>query len=85
MAYMVVEIYCATAVDTVINRIDVPSGSPGCLTCTTDLPVGDHEIFLRLSTPGGTGGFAGATMQVVVGQTVDEVGCRPIPDVPECS
>lgn len=80
MTRLHIEFYCATALDQVIASIDAPGeGLFGSLTATTDLPVGDHEIYLRLSptNPGDTFSFDDATLQVVVGQTVTGPGCRP--------
>jgi hypothetical protein len=73
---MVVELYCVTTNET-ISSITVPNGSPAALTGAIDLPMGEHEICIRMYPQDydGWGDWSGANLQVIVGQTVDERGC----------
>lgn len=74
--YVTVELYCGTT-DQIITSVRIPEGSPGCLTGVIDLPVGYHEIYLRVTDfdDGATGSFESAALQVIVGQTVEQPGC----------
>lgn len=73
---MVVELYCMS-LGQVISSVTVPSGNPVALTGVIDLPAGDHEICIRMYSENfeGSGDWSGASLQVIVGQTVDEQGC----------
>lgn len=73
---MVVELYCMTT-DEIISSVTVRSGHPVALTGVIDLPVGDHDICIRMYAEqfDGYGDWSDAKLQVIVGQTVDERGC----------
>jgi len=73
---MVVELY-RTEDDYVIASVQVPSGSPACLTGVIDLPEGKSTLCIRMYPADfeGSGSYDGAGLQVIVGQTVDEQGC----------
>lgn len=74
--YMIVELYCLET-NTVIASVNVPDGSPACLTGAVDLAEGDWTLCIRMysSSWEGWGSYTGAGMQVIVAQTVDEIGC----------
>jgi hypothetical protein len=73
---MVVELYCITT-DETISSVTVPGGNPVALTGAIDLPAGSHDICIRMYPESfdGWGDWSGASLQVIVGQTVDERGC----------
>lgn len=53
-------------------RGDQPSGA---LTGVTDLPEGNHQLYLRAYTDGGNGYVGRGTLQAITGQHVAEPGC----------
>ena len=62
-----------------IAVINAPgNGDPACLTGTYDLPAGEHQIALRIEPREDHDGatFDRAYLQLIIGQFVDEPGCR---------
>lgn len=60
-----------------ITSVIVPSGSPACLTGVVDLSQGSHEICVHLypAEVGAQASFGGASLQIILGQTVESPGC----------
>jgi hypothetical protein len=75
---MIVQLYCMTTGE-VISSVTALSGSPVSLTGAIDLPVGDHQICIRMypEEAEAYGDWSGASLQIILGQTVDERGCIP--------
>lgn len=73
---MVVELYCESTAET-ITRVTVPGGDHVVLTGAIDLPVGEHDICIRLYPEelDGSGDWSDANLQVILGQAVEVRGC----------
>lgn len=83
--YYTVEFYCDTGPDEVIATVDVLNGFPVTLNATVDLPLGNHQVFVRIRAgePGDTPSYRGVLFQIIEGQPVSAPGCRPSPPPPE--
>ena len=75
---MVVQLYHQET-GTIITSVVVRDGNPACLTGAIDLPEGDNTICVRMYPASweGSGSYDGASVQIIVGQTVDSQGCTP--------
>lgn len=75
---MIVELR-SDAVGEPIATIKIPSKHSGCVTGVVDLPVGTHVLHVRLYPNDweAVGSWTAVTLQAILGQTVDTIGCAP--------